>query len=188
MKAMPSWSSALAFAAQWWYIAVLFTKMYFDTDINPIFGHFKRSIPLPSLMLSISNFNTFIYLELKIWTGAVPPIKKFNWILPPFLFWVHRNETSNVSMKKLALIFVCKICFFLFPKWRFSFKNFLSTAAIWASNQFFLDLSTLSNTHNIWAMESQTQMQKSVDRQKSCLQKYEWLKWRKMISFPPHFI
>ena len=94
MKAMPSWSSALAFAAQWWYIAVLFTKMYFDTDINPIFGHFKRSIPLPSLMLSISNFNTFIYLELKIWTGAVPPIKKFNWILPPFLFWVHRNETS----------------------------------------------------------------------------------------------
>ena len=75
MKAMPSWSSALAFAAQWWYIAVLFTKMYFDTDINPIFGHFKRSIPLPSLMLSISNFNTFIYLELKIWIGAAPQSK-----------------------------------------------------------------------------------------------------------------
>ena len=134
------------------------------------------------------KFQHFYIFGIEDLDWSSPPIKKFNWILPPFLFWVHRNETSNVLMKKLALIFVCKICFFLFPKWRFSFKNFLSTAAIWASNQFFLDLSTLSNTHNIWAMESQTQMQKSVDRQKSCLQKYEWLKWRKMISFPPHFI
>ena len=62
--------------------AVLFTKMYFDTDVNPIFGHFKRSIPLPSLMLSISNFNTFIfgwfgwYRLIKIEAALEPPIKK----------------------------------------------------------------------------------------------------------------
>ena len=81
--------------------AVLFTKMYFDTDVNPIFGHFKRSIPLPSHAVNFKFQHFYIWLVCWYRLIIIEALEP-NQIIIEFCHHFSAYTTMKKIMRKLA--------------------------------------------------------------------------------------